>query len=87
MTREQAIAIGMLWRGWSAGRKIDNCAHREFLRVIVSRDTRLSQIDCFEVLDAITNQTAWENFGRIPLPRGITGWRESPQHVQTPHRT
>ena len=63
MTRAEALAIAGLWRAWSAGRKVDNRARREFVYKVIGARARLRHIDRFEVLDAITNETAWRQFG------------------------
>jgi len=69
MTRMEALAIARLWHGWVVYRedhdlKIHNRARREFVFRIVGSHPKLRHLNCFEVLDAVTNEAAWQQHGQ-----------------------
>jgi hypothetical protein len=66
MTRTQALAVATLWRAWSEGRELTNRAYRQFVFGVVGAQPALKHLNCFEILDAITNPDAWRQLGQIP---------------------
>jgi len=73
MTRMEALAVARLWSAWKLDRVINNCARREFVFQVVAAQPRLRHLNCFEVLDAVTNEAAWQQMGRsvaAGLPTG-----------------
>ncbi len=89
MNRREAVAIGRLWRAFRASRDtINNQAYREFVFGLVAADPRLRHINCFEVLDAVTNQAAWVAYGKPtePCPRSITRAARAEPRQASEHR-
>jgi hypothetical protein len=67
MTRAEALAIANLWHGWNPDREVTNRIYREFVYSVVAGHRLLRHLNCFEVLDAVTNETAWRALGQ-PVP-------------------
>ncbi len=80
MTRAEALAVAGLWRAWSASRKIDNRARREFVFKVIGARARLKHLDRFEVLDAITNEAAWRDFGSAGSGAAGAEPGQAPEH-------
>ncbi len=77
MTRAEALAVASLWHAWSASRKPNNRARREFVFKVVRARARLKHLDPFEVLDAVTNEPAWRALGASEAGVPTTGSGEA----------
>ena len=64
MTRAEALAIANLWHGWNPGLEATNRVYREFVYGVVAGHRQLCHLNCYEVLDAVTNEVAWRALGQ-----------------------
>ena len=80
MTRAEALAVITLWQGWSRERELTNRAYRQFVFGVVGAQASLEHLNCFEILDAITNPDAWFNLGRIPSDTTRADSGKTPKH-------
>lgn len=67
MTRAEALTVARLWHAWDPEQPTLNRTHREFVFSVVADHKELQHLNCFEVLDAVTNEAAWEQLGQITV--------------------
>ena len=67
MTRAEALTVARLWHDWDPEQPNLNRTYREFVFSIVAEHKALQHLNCFEVLDAVTNEQAWEQLGQITV--------------------
>ena len=72
MTRAEALAVARLWHAWDPEQPTLNRTHREFVFDVVAGHDQLLHLNCFEILDAITNEQAWEQLGQIVVPEAVS---------------